>query len=567
MMGTKARLLTPILALSLDELVPADHFYRHVDRMLDLSFVRDLVQHCYVAGIGRPSVDPVVFFRLQLVMFFEGIRSERQLLRLAADRLSVRWFLGYNLDEPLPDHSSLTRIRTRYGVEVFRRFFDAILEQCQQAGLVWGRELYFDSTEVQANAALGSLTPRFAVEAHEAMPARKAMQAHLQALFSEADAPDPPDAQGEGEQQLWESAVAAPAPAAAVALPQEPRVPTSLPVPLSPEQREELAAANAERHDWVAELGAQDRRQTRRGYARVADFLVSTTDPDTTMMHTKGPADMGYHAHFVVDGGKARIIHTVLVTPSEVMDNQPMLDLLWHTCFRRHLWPDQVTGDKKFGTEANLVAIEGQGVRAYIPVPDLDHRTECFGVERFTYDATRDVYVCPAGKELHYFQAQSTERQRRYRAHAADCNHCALKAQCTPGKQGRSLCRSVDEECLDRVRGYAASEAYQKALRKRKVWVEPLFAEGKQWHGLRRFRLRRLWRVTCEALLIGAGLNLKRLLRTWGWGRRPCPSGAAMVVRQAESSAFCPIVLVVLIVSHHHAGGMGMPNTPAVITA
>src|SRR5258707_7644184 len=149
MMGTQARLFTQISISSLDELVPADHFYRHLDRILDLTFVRELVQATY-AEMGRPSIDPVVFFKLQLVMFFEGIRSERQLVRLAADRLSVRWYLGYNLDEPLPDHSSLTRIRARYGLDVFRRFFEAIVEQCQQAGLVWGRELYFDATQVQA---------------------------------------------------------------------------------------------------------------------------------------------------------------------------------------------------------------------------------------------------------------------------------------------------------------------------------------------------------------------------------------------------------------------------------
>src|SRR5260370_9559 len=80
-------------------------------------------------AIGRPSIDAVVFFKLQLVMFFEGIRSERQLMRHAADRLSVLWYIGYDLGEPLPDHSSLTRIRERYGVEVFHRFFDTIVEQ------------------------------------------------------------------------------------------------------------------------------------------------------------------------------------------------------------------------------------------------------------------------------------------------------------------------------------------------------------------------------------------------------------------------------------------------------
>src|SRR3984893_1617685 len=165
MMGSKKRDFTPLIPLSLEELVPADHFYRHLERSLDPSFVREFVQETY-ARICRPSIDPIVFFKLQLVMFFEGLRSERQLMRHAADRLSVLWYLGYDLGEPLPDHSSLSRIRERYGVDIFRRFFEAIVEQCQQAGLVWGKELYIDATKVKANASLDSLKPRFAVEAH-----------------------------------------------------------------------------------------------------------------------------------------------------------------------------------------------------------------------------------------------------------------------------------------------------------------------------------------------------------------------------------------------------------------
>ena len=75
--------------MSIEDLVPADHFYRHLERSLDLGFVRDLVRDAY-AEIGRPSIDPVVFFKMQLVLFFEGFRSERQLLRVVADRLSMR---------------------------------------------------------------------------------------------------------------------------------------------------------------------------------------------------------------------------------------------------------------------------------------------------------------------------------------------------------------------------------------------------------------------------------------------------------------------------------------------
>ena len=86
MMGTKARVFSPLPPVSLEDLVPPDHFYRHLERALDLGFVRDLVKDAY-AGTGRPSVDPIVFFKLQLVLFFEGLRSERQLMRVVADRL------------------------------------------------------------------------------------------------------------------------------------------------------------------------------------------------------------------------------------------------------------------------------------------------------------------------------------------------------------------------------------------------------------------------------------------------------------------------------------------------
>src|SRR6186997_1060938 len=164
-MGTKDRVFTALPPLTLEDLVPPDHFYRHLEQSLDLSFVRALVHDAY-AETGRPSIDPMVFFKLQLVLFFEGLRSERQLMQVVADRLSLRWYLGYDLTEPLPDHSSLSRIRERYGLDVFRSFFEAIVEQCVAAGLVWGQELYIDATKVAANAALDSLQPRFAVEAH-----------------------------------------------------------------------------------------------------------------------------------------------------------------------------------------------------------------------------------------------------------------------------------------------------------------------------------------------------------------------------------------------------------------
>jgi transposase len=178
MLGHKIREFKPLTAICLEDLVPEDNFYRQVERSIDLSFVRELAADFY-SNIGRTSVDPVVFFKLQLIAFFEGIRSERKLIETVNLNLAHRWFIGYDLDEPVPDHSSLSKIRERFGLEVFQRFFDHIVELCIQAGLVWGDELYFDSTKVQANANVNGMIDRTKYEAKQ----------HLDQLFEETLSP------------------------------------------------------------------------------------------------------------------------------------------------------------------------------------------------------------------------------------------------------------------------------------------------------------------------------------------------------------------------------------------
>src|SRR6266446_9787933 len=413
-------------------------------------------------------------------------------MRQVADRLSVRWYVGYDLDELLPDHSTLSKIRTRYGLSVFRDFFEAIVEQCQKAKLIWGKDLYFDATKVEANASMASVKPRFAVEAH------------LAHLFAEEEC-----------SQVGQEIA-----------PEKP-APPLLPTPLPETQQEELAATNAQRHDWVEEGGQPDREATQGSYRRVADYRVSTTDPDATIMPTKGQGfHLGYHTHYVVDGGKKRIILNVLVTPSEVMENQPMLDLLWRTQFRWKLRPHQVTGDTTYVTLDIIQAVEDAHIRAYMPLAEPGERNSLLGIDQFLYDAEQDIYTCPQGEQLAYHYTRHVMNVRVYRADAETCNRCPLKIQCTTSSHGRTIHRNLREQYTERVRAYHQTAAYEKAMGKRKVWVEPLFAEAKQWHGMRRFRLRRLWRVNCEALVIASGQNLKRLLQKRGWGRRPFPTQA-----------------------------------------
>ena len=223
--------------------MPEDNFYRRLQERLDLSFVRELVEDLY-AHSGRPSIDPEVFFRLQLVMFHEGIRSERELMRIVSDRLSVRWYVGYDLFEPLPDHSSLTRIRDRFGLSVFREFFERIVEECVEAGLVWGEELYFDATKVDANASLDSIAPRFYVEEH------------LDELFTEKSLLT------RNEKKLRTAD-------------ERGRVADGRSLRTALCRRRGALAQNASKDDWISRDGRQRREQKGVWYRRKADFLAS----------------------------------------------------------------------------------------------------------------------------------------------------------------------------------------------------------------------------------------------------------------------------------------------------
>jgi hypothetical protein len=216
------------------------------------------------------------------------------------------------------------------------------------------------------------------------------------------------------------------------------------------------------------------------------------------------------------------------------MENVPMQDLLWRVCFRRKLRPRQVTGDTTYGTVENIVALEDTGIRAFFPLPDFERRTPFYGRSGFTYDAERDAYRCPQGQLLPRRKTKYTEEEVVYRADAAVCNACPVKAACTASDHGRIVHRSFYAAYLERVREYHTTEVYQKAMRKRQVWIEPLFAEAKDWHGLRRLRLRGLLNANIQGLLIAAGQNLKRFLAATGWGRRHGPCGSLVALPRQQ---------------------------------
>src|SRR3712207_1026489 len=144
MLGRRVRGQTELLvAGSLRDLIPDDHVLARVDRVLDLSWLRAEVRHLYaVDGAGRPGIDPEAAVRLMLAGFLLGIVHDRRLLREAQVNIAIRWFAGYGLHEALPDRSSLTRIRQRWGAELFRRVFARTVSACVKAKIAKGEVVH-----------------------------------------------------------------------------------------------------------------------------------------------------------------------------------------------------------------------------------------------------------------------------------------------------------------------------------------------------------------------------------------------------------------------------------------
>ncbi|ALC10925.1 MULTISPECIES: IS1182 family transposase [Sphingopyxis] len=161
MLGRKERdQLELFITGSLRQLIPDEHILVRVDAVLDLSWLRDEITDLYCIDNGRPGIDPEVAVRLMLAGFLLGIVHDRRLMREAAVNIAIRWFVGYGLHEPLPDHSSLTRIRQRWGAERFRRIFERTVQACVAAKIATGEVVHLDASLIRAHVSWDSLAVR-----------------------------------------------------------------------------------------------------------------------------------------------------------------------------------------------------------------------------------------------------------------------------------------------------------------------------------------------------------------------------------------------------------------------
>jgi len=171
--------------LNLDQRIRRDHSLRKIQELVDFDFIYREVEDKYGSN-GNVSVAPPVVLKLMLLLVFYNVRSERELMETLPERLDWLWFLGYDLDSEIPDHSVLSKARKKWGADVFQGFFERIVLQCVEAGLVDGRKIFVDSSLVDANASNNSVIDTHSLK-HQLRKSYKKLEARLEERLESTD--------------------------------------------------------------------------------------------------------------------------------------------------------------------------------------------------------------------------------------------------------------------------------------------------------------------------------------------------------------------------------------------
>jgi transposase len=499
MMGRRRFAQKLYYQLSLDQLVPQDHLLRRIAEAVDFSFVRPLCRPFY-SHTGQPSVDPIVLFKMLLVGYLYGITSERRLAQEVELHLAYRWFLGYDLDEPTPNHSVLSKARARFAPEVFEGFFRQSIALCQEAGLLAEGPVYVDSTLIQAAASMASLR-----QSGELAQPPLSVPEYVRRLYQENSREEPPVSQ------------------------PEPPLPDQ---PLSP--------PSGESHP--------DRRQRRAN-----NELQSRTDPEASVISRRGfGLHLAYKAHVAVAGQSGRVITAAIATTGATADEHLLGEVLWEHRRLSGLPVSEVVADGKYGTVANYVYLRKAGISAFIPPRRHGYQANgVWGRDHFRWLSEEDSFLCPAGQRLRRFTTVTTTRRIGYRAPKGSCAGCRFRSQCAPSGRQRTVSRFWDQDTVEEALELTSTPLGRQRLRERKVRAEGVFGLAKELHGLRRTRFKGRWKVQIQLWLTAAAMNMKRAVATMSRGT-PAAAGAVAalpaVIRwirrllgQSATSATAPV--------------------------
>ncbi len=433
----------------LEEMIPENHLLRKIDKAVDLRFIHELCAPLYCKDNGRPAVEPEILFRMLLVGYLYGIKSEVRLEEEINYNIAYKWFCGLGLTDKAPDATTISQNRRRRFRDnnIAEQIFNEILRQCIEKGLVGGKILYTDSTHIKAKANKHRKT----VVTVEETP-----KDYLEELDAQID-----------------------------------------------RDRECLGKKPFNRDDDDSPKGSG---------GGTVQKVQSTTDPESGQQCRDGKPD-GFHysEHRTVDS-KRNVIVNVHIEPANVNDMNPMPQILKEIKERLGQLPKYMGLDAGYHSApiAHLLTVNGiQGVIGY---RRHTHKGDTYGKYRFRYDGDFDAYICPEHHHL-YWRTTTRDGYRQYFCDSKTCKICPRRYECFGASMKRKMVtRHVWQDDLDAITAFTKTANGRRIYAWRKETIERSFAEAKVNHGLRFARMLGLRNMREQSFLTATVQNIKRLI-------------------------------------------------------
>lgn len=466
----------------LSERIPKGNFYRRLKEVLALDFLYPLTKKYYGVS-GQKSIDPIVFFKMCLVGYLENIISDRDLIQHSSMRLDILYFLDYDIDEPLPWHSTISRTRQLYPEVVFEEVFTRVLAMCIEKGMVSGHTQAIDSAPVKANASMDSL---------ELKVPKEDLEAHLHSIrhISKMDKKPPIRKATTNKAPLSQQGITASA--------------------------KELQEINTRNKRW--QLNQDQRPGARNKGSKYTSNKThySPTDPDARISVKPGKArKLNYMSQLSVDTAQ-HVITDIRAYHADKRDSQYLQDISIRLKKRLHtqglIWRNCIA-DTGYSSGDNYAFLERQGLESFIP----PHGTYKGGPKGFTYNKEQDCYICPQNKVIPFtkvfYEGNNKNKKKEYRASKYVYIDCPIRTKCLKKSQEKRITITYYNEEYQRNNKRVNSKKGRYMKAKRQSTVEPVFGTLTQFMGLRKINTIGIQQANKVMHLSAMAYNLKKYLK------------------------------------------------------
>lgn len=462
----------------LQDLVSADNFYRLVDQSIDFRFLYKATKK-YYGDEGQESIDPVVFFKICLVGYLNNINSDRKLIEYCSNCLDVRLFIRYDIDEPLPWHSTISRTRQLYGEEVFLELFKKVLSMCVEKGMVRGKRQAIDSVFIKANASLDSLVEKEILEDVSAFVDELEENSEFKATTTRKKLVE--------QHHTWK------------------------------EEAYKNMPKGSQKGDRKDEHGNLIRPKYLSNHTH-----YSPTDPDAKISVKPGKArQLNYFGQIAVDDGH----HVITGACSDFANKrdaqclEQIVELTKENLEENNLELQEVLADGGYSSGEALKYLNENNINAYIPNFG-QYKPEREG---FIFNKEANQYECiKEGGNLAVlaFKGEKTDSKgytkRTYRSSESACKNCPLREQCC-GKvtKYKKLDDSIHKEHYDRMHQKLTQNAQyaKKMIQVRSKTVEPVIGTLVNFTNMKRINTRGIESANKHVLMASLTYNLKKYLK------------------------------------------------------